>query len=119
MSSICELVETSAEGIRGGWKTLFGALRGVKIESNHAFPITRKSTDFSITSDKNILEDAVDNKENKLQNMAVNGHSEDYFGGNDEELASKRSVAAVLDVFEAFIATDNVQVAWMFLSIFY
>lgn len=70
ISSICEFVEGTTEEIRSGWRSLFGALRGIRLP-----PISALAP-------------------------------------NAAELESERvrQLRVILDIFEAFLHTDNLQV---------
>jgi len=70
ISSICEFVEGTTEEIRSGWRSLFGALRGIRLP-----PISPTAP--------NIIE---------LETERI------------------RQLRVILDIFEAFLHTDNLQV---------
>lgn len=70
ISSICEFVEGTTEEIRSGWRSLFGALRGIRLPPISSFA-------------PNIIE---------LESERI------------------RQLRVILDIFEAFLHTDNLQV---------
>lgn len=72
ISSICEFVEGSTEDIKSGWRSLFGALKAIKLT-----PLTDHLNKDDL---------------NELQNERV------------------RQLRIILDIFEAFLHTDNLQV---------
>ncbi|CAG2100991.1 unnamed protein product [Medioppia subpectinata] len=72
ISSICEFVEGTTEDIRSGWRSLFGALRGIRLPQ--VCPQTK----------------SCDSQELEVERV--------------------RQLGVILDIFEAFLHTDNLQV---------
>ena len=114
---MCELVESRASGIRSGWKVLFGALRSVKIESafnsnfDNGVNGYKKLTSVVAGPHRSVLKDFFSSSHAPSKTTEGSSNDDDReVATKNQVAATRRSVAAVMDVFEAFIATNDVQV---------
>ncbi len=83
MSSLCEFVETSTSDMGSGWRSLFGTLKAVRMPMY----------DLELSAD-----------------VVANSEEQEEGQNGEEGAAGAVHWRAVLDVFEAFLATENPQV---------
>ncbi len=94
VSSICEFVETSTSDIGSGWRSLFGTLKAVR------FPMTLPCGMAGANESGGVRSTMTTTP--TTTTLAVDGSGR----GPTEQVHWR----AVLDVFEAFLGTENPQV---------
>ncbi|KER30197.1 hypothetical protein T265_03350 [Opisthorchis viverrini] len=112
VSCLCELIETSGEYLRSAWRPLFRALRSVQL--NFLFPLRIVPGDRYASARSHLS--TIRQLFHRLRSPSGSMKAVQYNGSivadeTEHEVAScAKHIGTVMEVFEVFLATTNIQV---------